>query len=401
MNDANNEAPSDIPMEEEVVANDDLEYLSYQKVIAEQTERAESYHKVNTQLEILSRIIPLVLLIGVIAFRIPNFFRNVSPFGQEFSVLSLWWVFTFVFLIQFAISLPFSWLSESIERLFEFSTRTNRKWMNDQAKQLGLTYLIFTIVLLALYQAIHNVPDWWWLYGFLGYFIFAGVLQTLSPWLLSLFTKIETFPQNSTRKTVEALANDLNLEFKDIYLWRMSEQTTKANAAVVGFGKSVRIILGDTLVKNFRSDEIEIVMAHEIAHQQHKDVYRGMLFTGFIALLAFLFVDAGFEWAIGVFNYSSKSDPATIGYVLVSLQIALEFLSVLSLWHTRRREKAADIAAISHIQNLEIYESAFARLGKQNLAYPNPSRLEVILRYSHPPIKERIRYAENFLKTAN
>jgi STE24 endopeptidase len=246
---------------------------------------------------------------------------------------------------------------------------------------------------------LHFQPTYWWLYAFLGYFVFAGILQSLSPYLLSLFTKIESLPNGSVRSTVENLANNLNLEYKDIYLWKISQTSTKANAAVTGFGSSLRIILGDTLVKNFRSDEIEIVMAHEIAHQQHKDIYRGILFTGILALIAFYLIDLSFEWAIKSLNFHSKADPASIGYVIVSLLLIMEILGILQLWHIRSREKAADLAAIKHLPNYQVYESAFARLGKQNLAYPKPSRLEVILRYSHPPIKDRIKYAKEVLQT--
>ena len=98
--------------------------------------------------------------------------------------------------------------------------------------------------------------------------------------------KIEPLKIGDTRKTVENIANQMNLQYKDIYLLKMSQMTTKANAAVMGFGKTIRIVLGDTLVNTFRKDEIEVVMAHEIAHQKNKDVYRGILFGGIISLIS-------------------------------------------------------------------------------------------------------------------
>jgi len=140
------------------------------------------------------------------------------------------------------------------------------------------------------------------------------------------------------------------------------------------------------------------VMAHEIAHQKNKDVYRSILFNGLIALVGFYLVDLGFSYFIEWFDYYGKDDPATYVYLLFSLSLVLEILGKLSLWHSRRREKAADLVSINKIRNIEIFESAFARLAKENLSYPNPSKLKIMMMYSHPPINDRIRYGKEYIQ---
>jgi STE24 endopeptidase len=296
------------------------------------------------------------------------------------------------------ISLPIGWINERIEREYEFSTKTWKKWAKDQLKQLIISLVLFSIFIEAIYLGIDQSSDEWWIVATAIAIVFTALVLMASPYLISLFTKLVTFPAGETREKVENLAKDMGIKYKDIYLWKLSQQTKKANAAVMGFGKSIRIVLGDTLVDEFRDDEIEVVMAHEIGHYLHKDIYR---FLGYYSGLFFIFfyiIETGFQEAINQFDYTSRSDPASIGYILAALLILMNIFGILSNWYSRRREKAADILAIKKFANLEIYESAFSRLSQMNLPNPDPSRLEVIFRYSHPPIRERVRYATEYLQ---
>ncbi len=47
----------------------------------------------------------------------------------------------------------------------------------------------------------------------------------------------------------------------------------------MGWGNTRRIVLGDTLIANDTHDEIEVVLAHELAHHVHGDVWKMLLFT--------------------------------------------------------------------------------------------------------------------------
>ena len=53
-------------------------------------------------------------------------------------------------------------------------------------------------------------------------------------------------------------------------------QEPTANAAVVGLGRTRRILLYDTLTASFRPEEIEAVLAHELGHHVHGDMRRGL-----------------------------------------------------------------------------------------------------------------------------
>jgi STE24 endopeptidase len=63
---------------------------------------------------------------------------------------------------------------------------------------------------------------------------------------------------------------------------------------------------------------------------------------------------------------------------------------------SRAFERSADRFALELTKNPDAFISAMRRLGAQNLAEDNPSRLVQWLFYSHPPLRERIASAQAF-----
>src|SRR5260221_14062113 len=58
--------------------------------------------------------------------------------------------------------------------------------------------------------------------------------------------------------------------------WGLGEKTTRANAALVGVGRTRRILVSDTLLKDYSDDEIEVILAHELAHHVHHDIWTAL-----------------------------------------------------------------------------------------------------------------------------
>ena len=68
------------------------------------------------------------------------------------------------------------------------------------------------------------------------------------------------------------------------YEWGLGDKTKKANAALAGLGGTRRILVSDTMLAEYSDDEIEVVLAHEIAHHVHGDIWKGIVFES--ALIA-------------------------------------------------------------------------------------------------------------------
>ncbi len=62
-----------------------------------------------------------------------------------------------------------------------------------------------------------------------------------------------------------------------------SRRTTAANAYVTGLGPTKRVVLYDTLIRDFSRAETRLVVAHELAHVRYRDVRRGLVYLALVA----------------------------------------------------------------------------------------------------------------------
>ena len=116
----------------------------------------------------------------------------------------------------------------------------------------------------------------------------------------------------------------------------------------------------------------------------------GLTFAGVYAVHRLLMV------AVPYFGLQSAADPAGIPILLVAagaLGLAVKpLMNAISRSHERR----ADTYALEMTKNPSAFISAMRRLGQQNLAEENPSRLVQAFFYSHPPIKDRLQAAHDW-----
>lgn len=384
----------------ELNREEDLQYLTYEDYKSEIDEKTKNYHDRRLRITISQTIFEILLLILLVIVDFGGFLSRILKLDSSYSILGVLLISVIIITILFLSNTIFSYLGEKVELEFEFSTLTWKKWAKRRIISYLLLVTIFTLIIWGIYSFMLLSTSWWWLYSFFAYFFFTGFLQFLAPILIvPLFYKLESFPEGELRNRMIKLADDMGVKYKDIYLWRLSDATTKVNAAVMGFGSSIRIVLGDTLVQKFRDDEIEVVMCHELGHQKSKDVYRLLLFSGIITLVIFVVIHLSLNFIVEYYNYGSISAPATIVFFIAAMTVVQELLSIITMWYSRRREIAADITAINKLGDIQIYESAFTRLAKTSMSYPDPSRLEVLFLYSHPPIRDRIKYAKAYVKS--
>ena len=71
------------------------------------------------------------------------------------------------------------------------------------------------------------------------------------------------------------------------YEWGLGEKTKKANAALAGLGTTRRILVSDTMLADYSDEEIEVVLAHELAHHVHGDIWKGIVFESALVLAGF------------------------------------------------------------------------------------------------------------------
>ena len=120
----------------------------------------------------------------------------------------------------------------------------------------------------------------------------------------------------------------------------MSEKTTSANAAVVGLGPTRRILLGDTLTGDEADDgrlaESRAVLAHELAHHAHGDMWRGLALEAGSALLAWTLAAALLAQLPTALAHGGAGDPASLPAFALSFGIVSLPLGLVTAWHSRR-----------------------------------------------------------------
>jgi STE24 endopeptidase len=181
-----------------------------------------------------------------------------------------------------------------------------------------------------------------------------------------------------------------------VFVVDQSRKSRTANAAVTGLGRTRRILLFDTLLDEFTPEEVEAVLAHELAHQLHGDIRRGLLVQGALTLVTFWIADLALRWGVGWLGLDGPADIAGLPlFGLILMLVSLAALPVANGW-SRRVEWQADRFALRTIPDPRAFIRSMERLATLNLAEREPHRLEELFFYSHPAIERRIAHARQF-----
>jgi heat shock protein HtpX len=239
------------------------------------------------------------------------------------------------------------------------------------------------------------------LMGFGGSFISLLMSKTIAKW--SVGAQVITHPSTSTElwlmQTVEKLATRAGLPMPEVAIY-----DGEPNAFATGASKKSSLVAVSTgLLQSMSHDEVEAVLAHEVAHIANGDMVTLTLIQGvvntfviFMARVVGYFVDSWLRR-----NDEESSGPG-IGYMITVVICELIFgilASVIVAWFSRHREFRADAGAAGLMGTPTPMVSALRRLGgldadglPQNMQAMGISggRKWLAIFASHPPIEQRI-----------
>lgn len=309
------------------------------------------------------------------------------------------WLLVAAFVLIYAggnllLGLPLSWYGGFVlPHRFELSTQSAADWWRDQGKALLVGLPLGLVLVELLYLALRLTGDAWWLWAAGGLLVFSVLMVNLSPILIMpLFNKFIPLGEEHADLAARlmALAERTHTRVRGVYKFDMSRRTKAANAALTGLGNTRRIVLGDTLLEEFTPDEIETVLAHELGHHVHHDIFILLGANTVIVALGFYLASLAMHWAVARFGFSGVDDVAALPALALILQIYGLFSGPLMNAVSRWRERAADAFALEITGKPEAFASAFVRLANQNLGEVDPPRWVVWMFYDHPPLGERI-----------
>jgi STE24 endopeptidase len=289
-----------------------------------------------------------------------------------------------------------------LERRYELSTEATGRWCRDRLETFLVALPLAVLAGLVVWSLVRWNPAHWWLIAALCFALTLVSLARVAPVLLfPLFDRCEPVPRPALAQRLVTLAERAGTRVLGVFEWRVSHRTRKANAALAGLGRTRRILLSDTLLAGHSDDEVEVILAHELAHHVHHDIWKAMALETGVIVLGFYLADRALGAAVGHFGLEAKSDVAGLPLlVLAGGAVSLAFLPLVNA-ASRAQERRADRYALEMTGNVTAFASAITRLTSQNLAEEAPSRWVEIFFHAHPPSAARLAAARDWEQERN
>jgi STE24 endopeptidase len=306
--------------------------------------------------------------------------------------------FLIVMLVYEIITAPLGYYGFTLSRRYGLSVMTVKSWLRDLLVGLALELVLGIAALELIYWLLAAQPDSWWLWVGLALLFFSLIMANLAPVLLfPLFYKFRPMPEGDLTQRLLALANRANTRVRGVYTFDMSRKTTAANAALMGLGNTRRIVLGDTMLDRYTNEEIEVVLAHELGHHVHHDIWKLIISQSLITLAGLYLANLVFHWAVGTQHfYSGLADAATIPLLLALMALFSFIIMPLNNGFSRYVENQADEYALQSTRMVEPFKSAMTRMANQNLSEVEPSPIIEFLFYDHPSVGKRLNHADEY-----
>jgi STE24 endopeptidase len=363
----------------------------------EEGARARTYHRRQLALSLLGLALSVTYLLVLIETRAAT---HLTEYLARWT--TAWWLELGIVLLVLAgayrlVTLPLHWLGGYwLPRRFGLLHQPFRRWLWDAVKAGLIGGMLGLLAVLIIY-ALLRVTPWWWLWGAAIFLAGYALLALVAPiWLVPLFYRLTPLPDGLLLTRLLALARRVGVPVSGVFVVDQSRKSRTANAAVTGLGRTRRILLFDTLLDEFTPEEVEAVLAHELAHQLHGDIRRGLLVQGALTLVTFWIADLALRWGVGWLGLDGPADIAGLPlFGLILMLVSLAALPVANGW-SRRVEWQADRFALRTIPDPRAFIRSMERLATLNLAEREPHRLEELFLYSHPAIERRIAHARQF-----
>jgi STE24 endopeptidase len=360
--------------------------------------KASRYHQLRRRADLLGAVAAGILLVGIALSSVPVVLREAvfmatatvpGPWADVVTAAAIAGVLSVLLAV---IGAPFSYYQGFfLEHRYGLSTQTLRHWFSDQVKAAALGLLLTMGAAAVVYATMIWSPRWWWVLSAALFSCFLIVLVALAPVVvLPLFYSFKPLERPVLVDRLLKLAARAGADIGGIFEWSLSGHTRKANAALTGLGRTRRILLSDTLLADYSDDEIEVVLAHELAHHVHQDLWRGVFLHTVLMFGGFLLASVTLWSLAAALGLRGATDPAGLPLLMLVAGAwsfaSLPIVNALS----RAHELRADRYAVDATRNPTAFVSAMKRLAQQNLAEEEPSQVVQWLFYSHPPIRERI-----------
>ncbi len=312
-------------------------------------------------------------------------------------------VYAMLFVVLTSVlGLPISWYGGFVrEHAYGLSNQTVGRWLGDWLKALGLSCLVAPLLLWIPYWMLRRSPRRWWLWTGLVTIPLSILALIVTPlYVEPLFNEFGPLEDKALETRILALASRAGIDGSRVYEVKKSVETKKVNAYVTGVGGTKRIVLWDTILARLQPREILFVVGHEMGHFILHHTLAIILGATVLTTLSLYTVHrlAGrlIRAQAARFGFDRLDDVASLPLLLLLGSVVSFAVTPVVLAGSRWMEHEADRFGLELTRDNRAAALTFVKLQEENLEVPRPSRLYLLWRGSHPPLAERIEFANRY-----
>jgi STE24 endopeptidase len=318
-------------------------------------------------------------------------------------------VHTFVYWMQYLVLttmlvFPLTVYEEYFrEHKYGLATQTLGPWMGDQLKNLGVNLVLGSLLAMLLFGVVRRLQRTWWIWGAVVTTLFLIFAALIAPvYIIPIFNKVTRLDDPKIVDPILGMARANGIPAKNVYEIDASRQTTRMSANVSGFANTMRITLNDNLLRRGSPEEIQAVMGHEMGHYVLNHIYKGIMFSLILTVLAFACMRWALEWTLRrwgeKWQIRGVGDTAVLPLVVLLVSVFGFVTTPLMNTFTRTQEYEADMYGLNASRQPDGFAQAAIHLGEYRKMSPGP--IEEWFFFDHPSGRNRI-YAAMRWKAEN
>jgi len=361
----------------------------------EKQTKAKTYENEKRKIGIVASLVSLIFILLFYFSGLSNYLANIN-----ISFIYVFLIYIILFqILSTIIGLPLGYYSSYIhEHKWGFSNYTNKTWIIDQLKSFAVSLILLPILLGLFFWVLWRFPETWWLVAATITTLVSIVFVTLFPVIiLPIFNKYDAIEDEKLTSQLSEILHKAGLRPSGFFRQDMSRQTKKENAFLAGMGKTRRVVIADNLLEHMSLSEIKSVIAHEVGHYRYSHLPKNILIGTIQQLIIFYLLNIIMKILYPEFLTSNTNNLTLfpIFSLIMNLLSSLLFGPLNNLI-SRYFERQADRTSLELYPDKDSFQKAMAGLANRNLSNAYPEWWVKLLYYSHPPIGERLLFAENY-----
>jgi STE24 endopeptidase len=238
-------------------------------------------------------------------------------------------------------------------------------------------------------------PNWWAWAAVVLSAAALGAAAAVPALAASSASGVVPLGRTDLEARLTALARRAGAPGVRVFQWRVG-RLGSGTALLVGMGPSRRILVADTVLDTHSDDEVEVIVAHELAHHRRADAWWSAAAAAGACALGLYAAARVLPMVGGAFSLAGPSDTAALPLMaLVAGGVAAAVAPLVNLV-SRAQERRADRDALAWTGNAPALVRTLRRLSAEHLTEERPTGWAAAFLNSHPGVAERIAAAESW-----